>query len=104
MSSELSEPTAEQCDQNSVLLRDGNRMAYATWYPRIGGVAAKAIVQFLRTSLEADDECFDVLLWNDKHSPFNVDDSGLIVLHHCSAAEFVNFGNKVIAMAKSVER
>ena len=102
--SELTEPTDEQCNENAVLLRDGPRLAFAAWYPKISGGAAKAIVYFYRTSLDSDDECFDVLLWHHGKSPFRVDDSGFISIHHCAASDFVFFGSKVISMMESVER
>lgn len=101
--SELPEPTDEQCNENAVLLRDGPRLAFAAWYPKMGGRAAKAIVYFYRTSLDSDDECFDVLLWHHREYPFRVD-SGFISIHHCAASDFVFFGNKVISMMESVER
>ena len=83
-------PTHEEIEKNSVV--DG---CMAAWYPQMGGYVARCWVSFgcsdagpggLPTSIPG----FDVDVWHDGDFPF--DDREPAHLHHCSAGQFIKFG------------
>lgn len=89
MTATLQQPTSEQATSKAeVILADG-RKGYCCWYPQMGGYVGIAIV--IPTG-----DCFDVLVWHDGDFPFDDDDDchdGPVTLHHCSAGQFISFGN-----------
>lgn len=82
----ITEPTAEQCSANEQLL---GRKTFACWYPQMGGYASKCII-----ILNENGECFDAHVWHDGKFPFN-DGESPVVLHHCCAEQFIEFGQMV---------
>ena len=97
----IAEPAAAQCSANAPVTA-GGRTGFACWYPSMGGYAAKAIV------LHEDDDCteethgdcgIDVAIWHNGDFPFSGEftdvPSNPVVLHHCSAADFIHFGELV---------
>jgi hypothetical protein len=60
----------------------------------MGGYAGKAVAVFSRDG--QDSGCFEVYVWHDGDFPFSGEDSddrGPVHLHHCSAEQFIRFGN-----------
>ena len=95
----MREPTAEQCRDNEVVAGPRGEPAFACWYPQMGGYVAKCVV----VPGEPDEDggsCFDARVWHDGEFPFG--DEAPRVLHHCSARQFVEFGQLVLSRAKSV--
>jgi hypothetical protein len=74
-------------------------------YPQIGGygVCAIAVPTPTRSQPGVDnapeDWCFDVLLFTD--GEFTSDDVGF-ELHHCSARQFIAFGETIGLLAKTL--
>ena len=96
-----SEPTSEECNAGTRLLDFDGRPAFACWYPQMGGYFGTAVVLALTCdATNPPGGCFDVYVWHDGTFPFN-DDYGLCNpahLHHCSADQFIEFGNAVKRM------
>lgn len=77
------------------------RTYVAAWYPQMGGYAGKCWIE-LRVCLSENkptptDEV-DVHVFHDGTFPFKDSESGSrppVVLHHCSAAQFIKFGELV---------
>lgn len=83
------EPTSEQCDKNTIVEYDGVRYL-ATWYPQIGGSAAKCAVRF---DMGSNNRCFDCFVWHDGEFPFS--GGNPVELHHCDPEQFIRFGELV---------
>lgn len=94
----VGEPTYEDCTEQQHLRLDLGRTSiegYATFYPQMGGYSSKAIVCPLADS--EGDCCFDVYIWHDGEFPF--DGQPPVELHHCSAQQFIDFGETLQNMA-----
>lgn len=91
------EPTSDQCSNGEILTHDGHRYL-ATWYPQMGGYGAHCLVE-LGTNETNTDRCFDVLVWHDGEFPFS-DGEPPNRLHHCSAGQFIRFGETVAKALK----
>ncbi len=88
-------PTAEQCTSNEQVFETEQHIGYAIWYPQMGGYFGKAVVVVARDS--APDDCFNVYVWHTGEFAFG--DGGTPVrIHHCNAAQFIEFGETVMAM------
>jgi hypothetical protein len=95
------EPTYDQLDAHAQIQSSIGRTGTACWYPQMGGFSAKAIVT-------PDAECFDVFVWHDGDFPFRTDsddwhpsageDLSVRELHHCSAEQFVDFGQMLLSL------
>lgn len=93
---EIVEPTGEQCEQIAKVFDGERNVAYALWYPQMGGYVAKAVAIFDKQWTEADSGatnggCVDVLVWHDGDWPFH-DGEPPRELHHCSPEQFITFG------------
>lgn len=94
-----SEPTSEQCSKGEIIEDDG--VSYlATWYPQMGGYVSKCMVQLEKCerSTGGPEEClpcFDCYIWHDGEFPFSDSGQSPVRIHHCSAKQFVEFGEKV---------
>lgn len=94
----ISEPTAEQCRDNALVFQDEHSVAYAIWYPQMGGYCAKAVAIMSRQWKEyengsAEGGCIDMLIWHDGEFPFHEgDEKNPIHLHHCDPHQFITFG------------
>lgn len=77
----IEEPLPEECTAKKVLHEDEYRISIAAWYPQVDGYFSKAVVRIDRD----EDGCFDVHLWPDEKPPTSA--------HHCSAQQFIDFGN-----------
>lgn len=98
------EPTADQCDRNDPVPGPYPFPAYALWYPQMGGYASKCVaVPEDSPPLDEDEEtdpCWTVHVWHDGDFPFhpeNGDTRPSTELHHCSAQQFIDFGNQLMA-------
>lgn len=90
----MKQPTADQCNDNADLyLLDGNRRAFACWYPQMGGYTSKAIVE----PGADEDDCFEAYIWHDGEFPFSEDEGEPAHIHHCVIDQFIEFGNLVKA-------
>ena len=91
--SELPEPTSEQCSNHSRIEHDG-LVYFACWYPQMGGYVGKCLVRG-----GGPDSCFDCYVWHDGEFPFGEGSysgrTNPIVVHHCLADQFINFGQWV---------
>ncbi len=102
------EPTAEQCNQNAQVEDFEGRRAYACWYPQMGGYGSRAVVLPGDPPDAYDDDpmppCFEAYVWHDGEFPFSDADAGRTPahLHHCSAAQFVAFGQWVLGLVPTV--
>lgn len=101
----ISEPTAEQCTANEKVFGDQNTIGYGIWYPQMRGRQvqayigkAVAIIDKATDTDDCSDDCFDVLVWHDGEFPFGDGDKEPVRLHHCSAAQFIQFGQEIQAM------
>lgn len=88
------EPSAEACSEGRYLGKDPKSECslFATWYPQMGGYAAKCIVAI------NDQGCFDTFIWHNGEFPFT--DEPPEALHHCSGEQFVEFGKFVLSKQK----
>lgn len=80
------EPTSEQCSSNAIIEEDGTRFL-ACWYPQMGGYIGKCLVK------HTGNKCFEAFVWHDGEFPFSGPHP--IEMHHCSADQFVHFGEVV---------
>jgi hypothetical protein len=97
MSEHPYEPSPEQCSRGAKLAVGKDGVGYACWYPQMGGYVGKAIV--VPDPGGDPDSCFDVYVWHDGEFPFDGDDDVRggppRALHHCSAEQFIEFGQFV---------
>lgn len=93
-------PTGGECEALARLPDFNGRPAFAAWYPQMGGYAAKAVIVLMTDATE--DGCFDAYVWHDGEFPFHEVGDDPARVHHCSAGQFVEFGNEVLAMFKRV--
>lgn len=103
----ITEPTGEQCNANALVYLDDDDAGYAMWYPQMGGYSSKAVAVFGRMPMEATDSddgdgCFDVWVWHDGEFPFGGANPRRI--HHCMPSQFIQFGETVMALAKSAPK
>lgn len=86
-------PTSEQITANAKVAEDEHEVAFACWYPQMGGYVGKCVVIFSKKSDDDRPPCFTALVWHDGEFPFGDRDPS--VIHHCSAKQFVEFGELV---------
>jgi hypothetical protein len=94
------EPSGEECSNNVTTYFDGGYVV-AAWYPQMGGHCGKCLISY---SDHYDEEgkyadCFDIYIWHDGEFPFTGEgEEGKqpIIMHHCSAEQFIDFGNILI--------
>lgn len=80
------EPTSDECSSNAVVFETDRQIAYAIWYPQMGGYVGKAVAV-----MEKDpDSCIDVFVWHDGEFPFS--EGNPVEIHHCDPTQFVMFG------------
>ncbi len=95
----INEPTAEQCSAHETVYEDECNFGVAILYPQMGGYVGKAVAVFGKaddgdTADDMENQCFDVYVWHDGEFPFH-DGEDPVVLHHCSAEQFVRFGESM---------
>lgn len=42
----MKEPTGDECTNKSKVFEDEEKVAYAVWYPQMGGYVGKAVAEF----------------------------------------------------------
>jgi hypothetical protein len=94
------EPTAEQCGEMVLVGEDEHSRHFAIWYPQMGGYVGKAVAVICKDSDEGS--CFDVFVWHDGEFPFSEENPA--ELHHCSAEQFVRFGEQIAAAMKASKK
>lgn len=93
-------PTPEECTTNAraiVQTKHGPRSMVAAWYPQMGGYVGRAWLDLhvcVGVSTDGVDDGFDVYVFHDGEVPFQ-DDRSPVYLRHCSARQFVAFGELV---------
>jgi hypothetical protein len=97
------EPTDDECSRRALVYEDATDRHYAIWYPQMGGYVGKAVVVVLRERVEfvrgESGGCVDVWVWHDGEFPLRGEDGYQPVhLHHCNGAQFVAFGEALLAM------
>lgn len=97
----IREPTGEQCSANDSLVLPDGRTAFAAWYPQMGGSVGRALI--VPASVGSGEDpgrtCFDTYVWHDGEFPFG--GSSPTELHHCSAAQFMRFGQLILSFIAS---
>lgn len=96
----LREPTGDECESNAVVWECDTRVAYAIWYPQMGGYVGKAIAVCDKGWREEDSAvcfagCVEVFVWHDGEFPFageGEEGRKPIELHHCDPWQFARFG------------
>ena len=92
-------PTPEQCSKKAKVVCDGKDIGFACYYPQIGGYHAACVVVTRKYDHEIDDgpPCFDAYIWHDGEFPLQDDDNRQpIIIHHCSAGQFIDFGELIL--------
>lgn len=85
---EYAAPTGEQCSKHAKIYEDESVVAYALWYPQMGGYVGKAVAEISKPG-----GCIDVYIWHDGEFPFDDDDKeNPRFIHHCEASQFIEFG------------
>ena len=88
---ELREPTADECESKALIAENETHVFYACWYPQMGGYVGRAVIE-----IQKGLDCFNAYVWHDGAFPFDGEDGRApVLLHHCSAQQFVEFGNAV---------
>lgn len=86
-----SEPTADECSQHAKVCETDEIVAYALWYPQMGGYRGSAIAE-----IDKRNGCVDVYVWHDGEFPFG--DESPKVIHHCDASQFIEFGQLLLSL------
>jgi len=92
---DFTEPTVEQCSSNEKMGEDEYTVAYALWFPQMGGYQGKAVARFNKNE---EEPCIDLFVWHDGEFPFGDEDEKPRFLHLCSAAQFVKFGETLMRL------
>jgi len=96
-------PTDEQIANNAWIewidTRGRSLRGFACWYPQIGGYVARCIVVPISRGAGDQGFCFDAFVWHDGEFPFSDEDRSPAMLHHCSANQFIEFGELVLGKA-----
>ncbi len=93
---EITEPTSKQCSEKEVLWESETQIAWATYYPQMGGYGSKAVIVGTKQPSEYN-ECFDAYIWHDGEFPFDGESGNKPrELHHCMAQQFIRFGEEVL--------
>ena len=98
-------PTGDECNNHSPI-EYGGRVAFACWYPQMGGYGGKCVVVSCANQNDGEspaEACFDIYVWHDGEFPFapdsDIEHLGYAreptQLHHCSAEQFIRFGETV---------
>ncbi len=80
------EPTSDQCNQNVLVGETDHNVAYAIWYPSMGGYVGKAVAVIAK----GPESCVDVFVWHNGEFPFGEGEPRKI--HHCDPKQFIGFG------------
>lgn len=91
------EPTVDECSNNAMLFDNDNSIAYALWYPQMGGYVGKAVAVMCKSDGVCVDACIDVFVWHDGEFPFG--DESPSCIHHCDPSQFITFGETLIRLA-----
>ena len=102
-------PTYDQIREKFAGKLDDGTPYMATWYPQMGGYVGKCwIVAACWSGPGADGKHedapgFDAIVFHDGEFPFG-DDRCAVELHHCSAEQFIEFGEiALMFLAPQVE-
>jgi hypothetical protein len=98
----IKEPSDNDCRTN-VEIKVNNLKGYACYYPQMGGYLGKAIVIPLQYD-KSTEPCYNVLIWHDGEFPFTQLENEPVTLHHCSADQFIQFGNLLKTFAERSSR
>jgi len=112
----MREPTGDECNAKArVPIEDGTgRVAFAAWYPQMGGYVGKCLIVSSGESTPVPGTaagwvggCFEVFVWHDGQFPFSDDPGDPDArqprrLHHCSAEQFIEFGQLVQRIEKEL--
>lgn len=105
-------PTAEQCNDNSIIHEDANEIIIASWHPQWGGYCGQCLIIFTKQPHSNDLDsnglgCFNIINWHDGEFPIDPsrkDDCGNNVeptnYHYCDADQLMNFGQFIKDMQK----
>lgn len=83
----IERPTGDQCSENTRIKCADGVERVAAWYPQMGGYVGACLIELGAA------KCFEVMVWHDGEFPF--DDRQPGTLHHCSAEQFIEFGELV---------
>lgn len=91
---QISEPTSEQCSQCLPVGENETHIAFAIWYPQMGGYVGRAVVVLEKNK----DTCVDVYVWHDGEFPFS--EGTPREIHHCMPSQFIEFGRQLEHLIK----
>lgn len=80
------EPTSAECTAHAPV---GG--GFAGWYPQMGGYTSACVAV-------PSGSCWDVWVWHDGEFPFDSEDQGPVLIHHCDPFQFVSFGTWLIGL------
>lgn len=86
------QPTSDQCNANTRVYETEAQVGYAVWYPQMGGYVGKAIAVMDKRWSQGCGGCIDVYVWHNGEFPFG-DGETPVLIHHCSAEQFIEFGH-----------
>lgn len=91
----IQEPTGDQCNENAKLFETETQVAYAIWYPTMGGYVGKCVVVLDKP---IEDSCIEAYVWHNGDFPFGDDTENPVNLHHCSPEQFIEFGQTILRL------
>jgi len=91
-------PSVDECSQNAKVFEDKKHVAYACWYPQMGGYVGKCVAIFDKDWKQIGERlaiggCVNVLVWHDGEFPFDDINDNPRQLHHCDPEDFIKFGS-----------
>lgn len=98
----IKEPTYEQIRDNAKVAEDDLKIAYACWYPQMGGYLGKCVMILSKQP----NTCFEALVWHDGEFPFSNGydhHSQPVRIHHCDARQFIEFGTIVFKLQREFD-
>lgn len=93
-------PTAEECEKQTQGAWNGFT-TLACWYPQMGGYVARAVAirPIVNPEVDPASSCVDVFIWHDGDFPF--EGRAPLRMHHCSAEQFITFGETLTAFLEA---
>lgn len=94
---DIKQPTVDQCTAREKVYEDDDTVAYAIWFPQMGGYCAMCVAIFdkqwyITRGGGAVGGCVDLLVWHNGDFPFSDEDQNPRKLHLCDPHQFIDFG------------
>jgi len=98
------EPTRDECNENTKIYQNEKEVAYALWFPNMGGYAGKAIAVFSMEKPIEKDDCMEIYVWHNGDFPFCGSEKPPAKLHICDPTDFINLGTTLMAFQMMREK